>query len=177
MGHQSCGSQVFLVSLFDARGTHNNNYDIFTKLPEFKLYLQYHRIRYFRAWKIARRGFCDLQKLRSATLMNLNSDEKFVLRKLQFMFYVMIEVRRFNHELPTFVHYFKSRFIIKVVITKRAFASPTKHLMSHRSVRRRRHGGAYITQGLRFTSASKFRSTLFEWFQNSQDCFFLFHFD
>ena len=109
--------------------------------------------------------------------MNPNSDEKFVLRKLQFMFYVMIEVRRFNHELPTFVHYFKSRFIIKAVITKRAFASPTKHLMSHRSVRRRRHGGAYITQGLRFTSASKFRSTLFEWFQNSQDCFFLFHFD
>ena len=33
-------SQVFLVFLFDARGTHNNNYDIFTKLPEFKLYLQ-----------------------------------------------------------------------------------------------------------------------------------------
>ena len=157
-------SQVFLVFLFDARGTHNNNYDIFTKLPEFKLYLQYHRIRYFRAWKIARRGFCDLQKLRSATLMNLNSDEKFVLRKLQFMFYVMIQVRRFDHELPTFVHYFKSRFMIKVVITKRAFASPTKHLMSHHSVCRRRHGGAYITQGFRFTSASKFRSTLFEWF-------------
>ena len=104
--------------------------------------------------------------------MNPNSDEKFVLRKLQFMFYVMIQVRRFNHELPTFVHYFKSRFMIKVVITKRAFASPTKHLMSHHSVRRRRHGGAYITQGLRFTSASKFRSTLFEWIQNSQDCFF-----
>ena len=109
--------------------------------------------------------------------MNPNSDEKFVLRKLKFMFYVMIQVRRFNHELPTFVHFFKSRFIIKVVITKRAFASPTKHLMSHHSVRRRRHGGVYITQGLRFTSASKFRSTLFEWIQNSQDCFFLFHFD
>ena len=36
-----------------------------------------------------------------------------------------------NHQLPTFVdYYFKSQFIIKVIITKRAFAIPTKLLMS-----------------------------------------------
>ena len=93
------------------------------------------------------------------------------------MFYVMIQVRRFNHELQTFVHYFKSRFIIKVVITKHSFANVIQHLMSHHSVRRRRYGREYKTQGLKFTSAGKFRSTLFEWFQNSQDCFFLFNFD
>ena len=87
-------------------------------------------------------------------MKNLSSE------KIQFMFYVMIQVRRFNHELQIFVHYFKSRFIIKVVITKRSFANATQHLMSHHSVRRRRHGRAYITQGLQFTSAGKFRSTL-----------------
>ena len=38
MGLQFWGSQVILISLFDARGTYIDNYDIFTELPEIKLY-------------------------------------------------------------------------------------------------------------------------------------------
>ena len=38
-------------------------------------------IKAFRAEKITSKGLFDFQKLRSVTLMNPNSDEKFVLRK------------------------------------------------------------------------------------------------
>ena len=39
-------------------------------------------VKAFRAEKITSKGLFDFQKLRSVTLMNPNSDEKFVLRKL-----------------------------------------------------------------------------------------------
>ena len=40
------------------------------------------RIKVFRAERITRKGLYDFQKLRSVTLMSPNSDEKFLLRKL-----------------------------------------------------------------------------------------------
>ena len=38
MGYQFSGSQMFLISLLQTRGTYVNNYKIFTELTEIKLY-------------------------------------------------------------------------------------------------------------------------------------------
>ena len=64
ISHQFWVSQMLLSSLLCACGTYISI------------------IKAFRAEKITRKGLFDFQKLQSVTPLSLNSDEKFVVRKL-----------------------------------------------------------------------------------------------